>query len=216
MIYISLVRLPQRDEVTEGQGRRDGPVARNGTHQYVKWATCPSRSSDWFKLWRGRGWALAEAQCAWSAANYVLHIRRDAPLLWPAVGQEPVDLIFAPTLSAIRHHSVISTSTRKYQLMLPIRVAKVEPISPEITPLTEFGQFWRLSHVWFCLKLKFPDIFGRAFVSYTLNRETWERWSSCKSGVLTRAVESESLKVRKSLKIGKNRIKSEKSDLIWY
>ena len=167
MIYISLVRLPQRDEVTEGQGRRDGPVARNGTHQYVKWATCPSRSSDWFKLWRGRGWALAEAQCAWSAANYVLHIRRDAPLLWSAAGQEPVDLIFAPTLSAIRHHSVISTSTRKYQLMLPIRVAKVEPISPEITPLTEFGQFWRLSHVWFCLKLKFPDIFGRAFVSYT-------------------------------------------------
>ena len=129
MIYISLVRLPQRDEVTEGQGRRDGPVARNGTHQYVKWATCPSRSSDWFKLWRGRGWALAEAQCAWSAANYVLHIRRDAPLLWSAVGQEPVDLIFAPTLSAIRHHSVISTSTRKYQLMLPIRGAKVEPIA---------------------------------------------------------------------------------------
>ena len=128
MINISLVRLPQRDEVTEGQGRRDGPVARNGTHQYVKWATCPSRSSDWFKLWRGRGGHLV-GTCAWSAANYVLHIRRDAPLLWSAVGQEPVDLIFAPTLSAIRHHSVISTSTRKYQLVLPIRIAKVEPIA---------------------------------------------------------------------------------------
>ena len=34
--------------------------------------------------------------------------------------------------------------------------------------------------------------------------------------VLTRAVESKSLKVGKSLKIGKNRIKSEKSDLISY
>ena len=32
----------------------------------------------------------------------------------------------------------------------------------------------------------------------------------------TRAVESKSLKVGKSLKIGKNRIKSEKSDLISY
>ena len=36
------------------------------------------------------------------------------------------------------------------------------------------------------------------------------------STVSIRAVESESLKVGKSLKIGKNRIKSEKSDLISY
>ena len=35
-------------------------------------------------------------------------------------------------------------------------------------------------------------------------------------GVQDRAVESKSLKVGKSLKIGKNRIKSEKSDLISY
>ena len=35
-------------------------------------------------------------------------------------------------------------------------------------------------------------------------------------GFLTRAVESESLKVGKSLKIGKDRIKSEKSDLIFF
>ena len=34
--------------------------------------------------------------------------------------------------------------------------------------------------------------------------------------ITTRAVESESLKVRKSLKIGKNQIKSENSDLISY
>ena len=34
--------------------------------------------------------------------------------------------------------------------------------------------------------------------------------------VLTRAVESKSLKVGKSLKIGKNRIKSEKSEFIFY
>ena len=73
----------------------------------------------------GTWWALGGHMCM----NYVLHIRRDAPLLWSAAGQEPVDLIFAPTLSAIRHHSVISTSTRKYQLMLPIGVAKVEPIA---------------------------------------------------------------------------------------
>ena len=36
------------------------------------------------------------------------------------------------------------------------------------------------------------------------------------SQVATRAVESESREVGKSLKIGKNRIKSEKSDLISY
>ena len=76
MIYISLVRLPQRDEVTEGQGRRDGPVARNGTHQYVKWATCPSRSSDWFKLWRGRGWALGGHMCMIGRQLCVAHSQR--------------------------------------------------------------------------------------------------------------------------------------------
>ena len=36
------------------------------------------------------------------------------------------------------------------------------------------------------------------------------------SSVETRAVESKSLEVGKSLKIGKNRIKSEKSELIFY
>ena len=36
------------------------------------------------------------------------------------------------------------------------------------------------------------------------------------SSALTRAVEPESLKVWKSLKVGKSRIKSEKSDLIFY
>lgn len=76
MINISLVRLPQRDEVTEGQGRRDGPVARNGTHQYVKWATCPSRSSDWFKLWRGRGWALGRHMCMIGRQLCVAHSQR--------------------------------------------------------------------------------------------------------------------------------------------
>ena len=35
-------------------------------------------------------------------------------------------------------------------------------------------------------------------------------------GIWTRVIESKSLKVGKSLKIGKNRIKSEKSDLIFY
>ena len=39
---------------------------------------------------------------------------------------------------------------------------------------------------------------------------------SVEEGISTRAVESESLKVGKSLKIGKTRIKSEKSDLISY
>ena len=44
----------------------------------------------------------------------------------------------------------------------------------------------------------------------------YQTGSSFTSRVNIRAVESESLKVGKSLKIGKSRIKSEKSDLISY
>lgn len=125
-----------RDECTQGQGRRDGPVAGNGTHQYVKWGW-PSRPPDWFKLWRGGACHLGGSRVLGRHqhpppmhSNICLIATQycsSAMLCYAVVSaawQEAVNWIFAcqcawlasvPPPPAIIHHSTITSIARKYQ-----------------------------------------------------------------------------------------------------
>ena len=139
-----LARLWPRWMYIGGQGRWDGPVAGNGTHQYVKWGVaveagrliqaleregvgtcCLASCGGQQPSWSASASASSALQCSWSLTSCVLQcwfteMVQCIALLCTGLASSRArssQLDFCvPPPPAIMHHSAITSIPRKYQL----------------------------------------------------------------------------------------------------